>query len=55
VQLVNKADRTTTDNAEGDRLLALLNSLLLAIAQAGAYLQQSGVGLATYLRFYEQQ
>jgi hypothetical protein len=29
--------------------------LPLAIAQAGAYLPESGVGLATYLRFYEQQ
>jgi tetratricopeptide (TPR) repeat protein len=27
----------------------------LAIAQAGAYLQESGVGLTTYLCFYEQQ
>jgi tetratricopeptide (TPR) repeat protein len=27
----------------------------LAIAQAGAYLQESGVELVTYLRFYEQQ
>ena len=27
----------------------------LAIAQAGAYLQESGVGLAAYLKFYEKQ
>jgi Tfp pilus assembly protein PilF len=27
----------------------------LAIAQAGAYLEESGVGLTTYLSFYEQQ
>jgi hypothetical protein len=33
----------------------MLDGLPLAIAQAGAYLQESGVGLATYLRFYEQQ
>jgi hypothetical protein len=33
----------------------LLDGLPLAIAQAGAYLHESGVGLATYLRFYEQQ
>jgi hypothetical protein len=32
-----------------------LDGLPLAIAQAGAYLQESGVGLAAYLRFYEQQ
>jgi tetratricopeptide (TPR) repeat protein len=36
-------------------LLQLLDGLPLAIAQAGAYLQESGVGLETYLRFYEQQ
>ena len=33
----------------------LLDGLPLAIAQAGAYLHESGVGLTTYLRFYEQQ
>ena len=33
----------------------MLDGLPLAIAQAGAYLQESGVGLTTYLRFYEQQ
>ncbi|KAH3913970.1 hypothetical protein HBH56_096710 [Parastagonospora nodorum] len=43
------------DTAESERLLALLDGLPLAIAQAGAYLQESGVGPATYLRFYEQQ
>ncbi|CAN9193306.1 unnamed protein product [Alternaria alternata] len=43
------------DAAESEQLLVLLDGLPLAIAQAGAYLQESGVGLATYLRFYEQQ
>jgi hypothetical protein len=43
------------DTAESEQLLMLLDSLPLAIAQAGAYLQESGVGLTTYLRFYEQQ
>jgi tetratricopeptide (TPR) repeat protein len=43
------------DTVESERLLALLDGLPLAIAQAGAYLQESGVGLTTYLRFYEQQ
>ncbi|RYN57985.1 hypothetical protein AA0117_g13187 [Alternaria alternata] len=47
--------RKKDDKAESERLLALLDGLPLAIAQAGAYLQQSGVGLTTYLRFYEQQ
>ncbi|KAF2625508.1 FabD/lysophospholipase-like protein [Macroventuria anomochaeta] len=45
----------TYDMAESERLLRLLDGLLLAIAQAGAYLQESEVGLETYLRFYEQQ
>ncbi len=36
-------------------LLDLLDGLPLAIAQAGAYLQNSGVGIGTYLKFYEQQ
>ncbi|RII05523.1 hypothetical protein CUC08_Gglean010202 [Alternaria sp. MG1] len=47
--------RKKDDKVESERLLALLDGLPLAIAQAGAYLQESGVGLATYLRFYEQQ
>jgi len=36
-------------------LFRLLDGLPLAIAQAGAYLQESGVGVRTYLKFYEQQ
>ncbi|KAH8727372.1 P-loop containing nucleoside triphosphate hydrolase protein [Phaeosphaeriaceae sp. PMI808] len=40
---------------ESGRLLELLDGLPLAIAQAGAYLQESGVGIKAYLRFYEQQ
>ncbi|KAF2628855.1 hypothetical protein BU25DRAFT_466777 [Macroventuria anomochaeta] len=47
--------KKTYDTTEGDHLLQLLDGLPLAIAQAGAYLQESGVGLKTYLRFYEQQ
>jgi tetratricopeptide (TPR) repeat protein len=43
------------DAAESEQLLALLDGLPLAIAQAGAYLQESGVGLAMYLKFYRQQ
>ena len=36
-------------------MFCLLDGLPLAIAQAGAYLQESGVGVGTYLQFYEQQ
>jgi tetratricopeptide (TPR) repeat protein len=52
---VIKANKTPVDTAESERLLALLDGLPLAIAQAGAYFQESGVGLTTYLRFYKQQ
>jgi tetratricopeptide (TPR) repeat protein len=44
-----------TGTAETKRLLEMLDGLPLAIAQAGAYLQESGVGLKDYLGFYEQQ
>ena len=43
------------DLVESERLLSLLNGLPLTIAQAGAYLQESGMGVGTYLWFYEQQ
>jgi tetratricopeptide (TPR) repeat protein len=46
---------TGPDPVESGRLFSLLDGLPLAIAQAGAYLQQSGVGLGVYLTFYEQQ
>jgi hypothetical protein len=44
-----------TDLADGERLFSVLDGLPLAIAQAGAYLQESGVEIQTYLRFYEQE
>jgi tetratricopeptide (TPR) repeat protein len=49
------ANTTCIDAALGKQLLKRLDGLPLAIAQAGAYLQESGIGLTTYLRFYEQQ
>jgi hypothetical protein len=52
---IGRANSATLDKAETEPLLALLDGLPLAIVQAGAYLQESGIGLATYLRFYEQQ
>ncbi|KAF2678494.1 FabD/lysophospholipase-like protein [Lentithecium fluviatile CBS 122367] len=67
-QQVNKVDRAQAQEileswyrkelvtfGGSGRLFSLLDGLPLAIAQAGAYLQQSGVDLSTYLRFYEQQ
>lgn len=44
-----------TDLVQGERLFSKLGGLPLAIAQAGAFLQQSGVGIGKYLEFYEQQ
>ncbi|KAK5010428.1 hypothetical protein LTR28_009983, partial [Elasticomyces elasticus] len=43
------------DPVQGDILLNKLDGLPLAIAQAGAFLQQSGCAIETYLKFYEQQ
>ncbi|RYN57987.1 hypothetical protein AA0117_g13189 [Alternaria alternata] len=43
------------DATLGRQLLERLDGLPLAVAQAGAYLQESGVDVETYLRFYEQQ
>ncbi|KAI9659662.1 MAG: hypothetical protein M1829_006570 [Trizodia sp. TS-e1964] len=66
-QQVNKVDRAQAQEileswsrkelypVESGRLFSLLDGLPLAIAQAGAYLQQSGVSLGTYLTFYKQQ
>ncbi|KAF2022646.1 FabD/lysophospholipase-like protein, partial [Setomelanomma holmii] len=39
----------------GEQLLTQLDGLPLAIAQAGAYLQESRVSVEAYLRFYDQQ
>ncbi|KAK4983550.1 hypothetical protein LTR50_007158 [Elasticomyces elasticus] len=50
-----EADDTATDPVQGDLLLNKLDGLPLAIAQAGAFLQQSGCAIETYLKFYEQQ
>ena len=44
-----------TDIVETERLLNKLDGLPLAIAQAGAYLQETPIRIATYLEYYEQQ
>jgi len=48
-------DNVFIDPIDSECLFGLLDGLPLAIAQAGAYLQESGVGLETYLRLYKQQ
>ena len=40
---------------EGEELFKLLDGLPLAVAQAGAYLRQSRVGVTKYIELYEQQ
>jgi hypothetical protein len=50
-----RANIRCADAALGELLLERLDGLPLAIAQAGAYLQESGVSVETYLRFYDQQ
>jgi hypothetical protein len=52
---INSLNMMTIDAANRDQLLALLDGLPLAIAQAGAYLQESGAGLASYKQFYQQK
>lgn len=48
------SELTSADSEESDQLFDLLDGLPLAIAQAGAYLQQSGISLCTYLAGYKQ-
>ena len=50
-----QANNGTADTNMSERILNLLDGLPLAIAQAGAYLQESGVGLKAYLNLYEQE
>lgn len=49
------ADTGYADAALGEQLLRRLDGLPLAIAQAGAYLQESRVSVKDYLGFYDQQ
>ncbi|OCK72888.1 FabD/lysophospholipase-like protein, partial [Lepidopterella palustris CBS 459.81] len=43
------------DPVEIEELLSLLEGLPLAISQAAAYLQESGIGPKTYIKLYNQQ
>jgi tetratricopeptide (TPR) repeat protein len=53
--VASAANTGCADAALGDQLLGRLDGLPLAIAQAGAYLQESRVSVEAYLRFYDQQ
>jgi tetratricopeptide (TPR) repeat protein len=57
-QTVLKGIRTnilTADPVQIEELFSLLDGLPLAIAQAAAYLQESGINLTKYISFYNQQ
>lgn len=43
------------DSAKREELFRLLDGLPLAIAQASAYLRQSGISVAKYIQLYKQQ
>lgn len=43
----------STEQAEWQSLLEKLTSLPLAVAQAGAYLQETGIGVQKYIQLYE--
>jgi hypothetical protein len=50
-----QANNTITDLVEGDRLLGLLDGLPLAIAQAAAFLQETGTEVQKYIEFYKEK
>lgn len=50
-----EADNAIIDPVNSECLFSVLDSLPLAIAHTGAYLQESGIRVETYLEFYEQQ
>ncbi|KAJ9664647.1 hypothetical protein H2201_005161 [Coniosporium apollinis] len=45
----------SVDQAECAELLSLLDGLPLALAQAAAYLRETEIDIATYLKFYKQE
>jgi hypothetical protein len=49
------ADCPGIDSTESEELFRLLDGLLLAIAQASAYLRQSVISVAKYIQLYNQQ
>ena len=49
------ANSPAIDLVKSEELLNLLDGLPLALAQAAAYLRESGIDFATYTKFYKQQ
>lgn len=45
----------TITEQEGDELLGLLDGLPLALAQAAAYMSETGTRFSTYTRLYNEQ
>ncbi|KAF2632495.1 purine and uridine phosphorylase [Macroventuria anomochaeta] len=48
-------DANTITGQEGDELLGLLDGLPLALAQAAAYMSETGTSFSTYTRLYREQ
>ena len=55
IKYYGKTDFFVVDKVDGERLFECLGGLPLAIAQAGAYLQQSAQGVKKYLQLYERK
>lgn len=51
----DEADISIIDSDKIKPLLELLDGLPLAIAQAAGYLRETGISLATYIKFYEHR
>lgn len=52
-QLQHLAERLPEEYAAAEELAALLDGLPLALDQVGAYVEETGCGLTTYLRYFE--
>ena len=55
ISIRNVSADSSADESKIKRLLRLLDGLPLAIAQAGAYLQESGMDIEAYLQLYKEQ
>jgi Predicted transcriptional regulators len=54
-QMQQVAQRLPVEYAAADELVQILGGLPLAMDQAGAYIEETGCGLAGYLQLYKQQ
>ena len=52
---VRRDGNNITEQMESGELLGLLDGLPLALAQAAAYMNETGTGFGTYTRLYKEQ